>query len=229
MQPTAHILLVDDEPELTTPLHRVLTHQGYGVSIANDGNQGWQMAQQGIYHLLILDWILPHVTGLDICRQLRDQGDRTPILLLTARDTLDDRVTGLDSGADDYLVKPFELQELLARVRALLRRQAPMSSERLTYRDLTLDEQNCLLYRSDTVISLSDKECQLLAYFLRHPRQLLTHRQICDHVWANSPEPPTSNALSAQIRLLRRKIDTHPHRSLIHTVYGRGYRFGGED
>lgn len=222
----AQILLVDDEPELTTPLERVLTHQGYGVAVANEGNQGWLMARHQTYDLLILDWVLPHLSGVDICRQLRAQGDPTPVLLLTARDTLLDRVTGLDGGADDYLVKPFELQELLARVRALLRRVSPTLNQRLTYGDLTLDEQNCLVYRSGTAISLSEKEYQLLAYFLSHPQQLLTHAQICEYLWGN--EPPASNALSAQIRLLRRKIDSSPDRSLIHTIYGKGYRFGGE-
>ncbi len=221
----AQILLVDDEEELTAPLHRVLQQQGYTVAIANTGAEAWQMAQQGGYHLLILDWILPQMSGLEICRGLRAMGDRTPVLLLTARDTLDDRVVGLDSGADDYLVKPFELRELLARVRALLRRSA--TPERLTYGDLQLDLQNRIAYRAGRAIPLSEKECQLLAYFLRFPQQLLTHEQISQYLWADSPAPPTSNALTAQIKLLRKKIDSDSSKpSLINTVYGKGYRLG---
>ncbi len=221
----AQILLVDDEEELTAPLHRVLQQQGYTVAIANTGAGAWQMAQRGGYHLLILDWILPQMSGLEICRGLRAMGDRTPVLLLTARDTLDDRVVGLDSGADDYLVKPFELRELLARVRALLRRSA--TPERLTYGDLQLDLQNRIAYRAGQAIPLSEKECQLLAYFLRFPQQLLTHEQISQYLWADSPTPPTSNALTAQIKLLRKKIDGDSSKpSLINTVYGKGYRLG---
>jgi OmpR-family two-component system manganese-sensing response regulator len=219
------ILLVDDEPELTAPLARILGNHGYGVAVANEGDRGLAMAQQGSYHLLILDWILPLRSGLEICRALRQRGDRTPILLLTARDTLDDRVMGLDSGADDYLVKPFELRELLARVRALLRRYDG-TNDRLSYGDLQLDTASQVLYRQGQAISLSDKETQLLAYLMRSPHQLLTHEQITRHLWGDSTDPPLSNALVAQIRLLRKKIDGDSPRSLINTVYGKGYRFG---
>jgi len=222
------ILLVDDEEELTAPLHKVLSQEGYTVAIANSGAMAWQMAQTGGYSLLILDWILPQMSGIEICRGLRTRGDPTPVLLLTARDTLDDRVTGLDSGADDYLVKPFELRELLARVRALLRRGSPPNPpEKLAYGDLELDLKNQVAYRAGRAIPLSDKECQLLAYFLRFPNQLLTHEQISQYLWSDSPEVPTSNALTAQIKLLRKKIDSEDRRhSLINTVYGKGYRLG---
>lgn len=219
------ILLVDDELELTQPLAKALGNAGYRVTTANTGEQGKALAQQGKYHLLILDWILPQCSGIEICRSLRQQGDRTPILLLTAKDTLDDRVLGLDNGADDYLIKPFELRELLARVRALLRRYE-LPVERCTYGDLQLDISNQVLYRQGEAISLSDKETQLLAYFMQHPQQLLTHDQLTRYLWADSPEPPVSNALVAQIRLLRKKLDTDQTRSLITTVYGKGYRFG---
>ena len=145
------ILLVDDEIELTDPLSRLLSREGYAVDVATNGEMGAQMAAAGGYHLLILDWMLPGLSGLEICRQVRSRQDRTPVLFLTAKDTLDDRVDGLDAGADDYLVKPFELRELLARVRALGRRSANLESAnsppRLTFSDLELDQDNQLAYR----------------------------------------------------------------------------------
>lgn len=223
------ILLVDDEVELTDPLSRVLTREGYGVDVAYDGASGSQMALQGDYDLLILDWMLPQYTGLEICQQLRHKGDATPVLFLTAKDTLDDRVQGLDAGADDYLVKPFELRELLARVRALLRRKSALESatttQRLQVGDLELDYDNQLAYRRGRTIELSEKENQLLEYFMRHPGQLLTHAQIHQHLW-HEDEQPSSNVLAALIRLVRRKIEGKGESQLIHTVYGKGYRFG---
>jgi two-component system, OmpR family, manganese sensing response regulator len=235
-----HLLLVDDEVELTQPLQRLLTNQGYVVDVANSGDRGLALALEGEYDLLILDWMMPGRSGVEICRHLRQQGDSTPVLLLTAKDTLDDRVEGLDSGADDYLVKPFELRELLARVRALLRR-SPLTtptqtevdkSNRLKFADLELDLENQVAYRNGQTIPLSDKEHQLLEYFMRHPNQLLTHEQIHHHLWSGE-DAPASNALVAQIKLLRRKIDASVNlrgeanrKSLIDSVYGKGYRFG---
>ncbi|MGG6293290.1 two-component system response regulator RppA [Leptolyngbya sp. AN02str] len=223
------ILLVDDEAELTVPLSRVLAREGYGIDVAHDGDEGLNLAMQHSYDLLILDWMLPGYSGLEICRQIRQEGDRTPVLFLTAKDTIDDRVAGLDAGADDYLVKPFELRELLARVRALLRRPPTLEpatvSLRLRVDDLELDEENQLALRGDRSIELSEKETQLLGYFMRHPNQLLTHLQIYDTVWRDT-DKPSSNALAAQIRLLRRKIELDTTSPLIHTVYGKGYRFG---
>jgi OmpR-family two-component system manganese-sensing response regulator len=167
---------------------------------------------------------------------MRSRKDATPVLFLTAKDTLDDRVLGLDAGADDYLVKPFELRELLARVRALLRRSAtdaPASAtveahnrpHLLQVDDLELDCENQLAYRHGRTIELSEKETQLLEYFMRHAGQLLTHAQIHQHLW-NPEEQPSSNVLAALIRLLRRKIEASGETALIHTVYGKGYRFG---
>lgn len=225
------ILLVDDEAEMADPLSRLLTREGYEVDVAYDGDRGSQLAAQSHYDLLILDWMLPYRTGLEICQQLRSQGNNTPVLFLTAKDTLDDRVQGLDAGADDYLVKPFELRELLARVRALLRRPPTLEASptvapvRLRVNDLELDPQNQLAYRQGRTIELSEKESQLLAYFMRQPGQLLAHDQIYQHLWSEG-EKPTSNALAAQVRLLRRKIEAEGDPPLIHTVYGRGYRFG---
>lgn len=222
------ILLVDDEVELTDPLSRVLTREGYEVDVAYDGEEGSHLAAKESYDLLILDWMLPGKTGLEICQQLRCSGNTTPVLFLTAKDTVDDRVQGLDAGADDYLVKPFELRELLARVRALLRRSATditATSQRLQVADLELDCENRLAYRQGRMIELSEKESQLLEYFMRHTGQVLTHTQIHQHLWKDG-EQPSSNVLAALIRLLRRKIEAAGEMPLVHTVYGKGYRFG---
>jgi OmpR-family two-component system manganese-sensing response regulator len=215
--------------EMATPLSHLLTREGYKVDVAYDGDRGRELAQQNRYDLLIFDWMLPHRSGLEICQELRSQGNTTPVLFLTAKDTVDDRVQGLDAGADDYLVKPFELRELLARVRALLRRPASLEAPvgQLKVGDLELDSGNQLAYRAGREIELSEKEAQLLAYLMRYPGQLLTHDQIHQHLWGDS-EKPTSNALAAQIRLLRRKIETDGEAPLINTVYGKGYRLGSE-
>jgi OmpR-family two-component system manganese-sensing response regulator len=225
---TMHILLVDDEAELAEPLSRLLNREGYTVDVALTGDEGQTLASQGRYDLLILDWMLPEISGLEICRQMRARGDMTPVLFLTAKDTVDDRVAGLDAGADDYLVKPFELRELLARVRALLRRPPTLEtqpSDRLRYEDLELEEVNQLAHRQGQAIELSEKETQLLAYLLRHPNQVLSHQQLYAAVWGET-DKPSSNVLAAQMRLLRRKIEPKGTLSLIHTVYGKGYRLG---
>ncbi len=242
------ILLVDDEVELTHSLAEQLTREGYGVEVAYDGRQAWALLQQRgsrlldpspsppdpaqpaaktePFDLLILDWMLPGLSGLALCRQLRQKDPTTPILFLTAKDTLDDRVEGLDAGADDYLVKPFELRELLARVRALLRRAGSLEGiPRLQVADLELDRDNQVAYRQGQMIHLSQKEFRLLEYFMTHPGQLLTHEQIYERVWAGE-ERPSSNVLAAQVRLLRRRLRLPGAPELIHAVYGKGYRFG---
>jgi OmpR-family two-component system manganese-sensing response regulator len=222
------ILIVDDEMELTAPLSHVLTSEGYIVNTAEDGKSGSELAQRGNYDLLILDWMLPGKTGLEICQELRSQSQTTPVLFLTAKDTLDDRVQGLDAGADDYLVKPFELRELLARVRALLRRsglELYHSSKRLVVADLELDIENQVAYRQGRIIELSQKESRLLQYLMESPGKLLTHEQILQQLWQGD-EQPESNVIAALIRLLRRKIEVEPELLLIHTVYSKGYRFG---
>jgi two-component system, OmpR family, manganese sensing response regulator len=225
------ILLVDDEAALTEPLNRLLTREGYVVDVATDGRVGCNLAIAGNYDLLILDWMLPHLTGLQICQQLRTQGDLTPVLFLTAKDTLDDRVIGLDAGADDYLVKPFELRELLARVRALLRRvqaadaNLTTNQSKLQVDDLELEPDNQLAYIRGRSIELSEKETQLLAYLMENAGQVLTHEQIQSHLWGQST-PLSSNVLAALVRLLRRKIEVKGSPELIQTVYGKGYRLG---
>ncbi len=226
------ILLVDDEIEMAQPVAQILRREGYDVSMVHDGTVGQQMALKAGFDLLILDWMLPGVSGLEICRSLRQQGNQTPVLFLTAKDTLDDRVDGLDAGADDYLIKPFELRELLARVRALLRRPnpalpepTPVLPQSLKVQDLELNPTDRMAYRSGRAIELSEKETQLLAYLMQFPNQMLKHDRLSQHLWKPG-ETPASNALAAQIRLLRRKIESPGMPELIHTVYGQGYRFG---
>ncbi|WP_299413012.1 two-component system response regulator RppA [Acaryochloris sp. IP29b_bin.148] len=235
----SQILLVDDEVELTDALGRLLKREGYTVDVANDGEAALLAVQQKIkqgqlYNLLILDWMLPKLSGIEVCQELRSQSQLTPVLFLTAKDTLDDRVQGLDAGADDYLVKPFELRELLARVRALLRRSeqfaqsSPESlSQRLQVEGLELDLESQIAYCQGQAITLSEKESQLLTYLMQHPHQLLTHDQIYQHLWP-SGDQPNSNVLAAQIRLLRRKISAKNASPLIHTIYGKGYWFGSK-
>ena len=240
------LLLVDDETDLTEPLALALSREGYQVDVAVDGEIALDKltlarTQQSHYQLVILDWMLPRCSGVEVCRQLRSQSDPTPVLFLTAKDTLDDRVQGLDVGADDYLVKPFELRELLARVRALLRRQdqlqqqlevtqtaePSLSHERIVAEGLELELDNQMAYRNGRAIALSDKECRLLAYLMQQPQTILSHEQIYEHLWPQG-DKPGSNVLAAQMRLLRRKIETDQEPSLIHTIYGKGYRFGAE-
>jgi OmpR-family two-component system manganese-sensing response regulator len=221
--PVERILLLEDETELAEPLGRVLHQEGYWVDLAHDGTTAhtyWQT--QRPYSLLILDWMVPPPTGLELCTLLRQAGDDTPVLFLTARDTLDDRVCGLDAGADDYLVKPFELRELLARVRALLRRRQSTPSTVLCWQDLRLDLDNRLAYRGQQCVSLSEKEMTLLALFLQHPTELLTHEFIAKQLWPGQ-RVVNRNLLAAQIRLLRRKIEHPGEPSLIQTIYGQGY------
>ena len=216
------ILLVDDEPALTEPLSRLLTREGYTVDVATDGLVGSNLTIESKYDLLILDWMLPQLTGLQICQQLRDRGDLTPVLFLTAKDTLDDLTIGLDAGADDYLVKPFELRELLARIRALLRRvpssDPPPTRSRLQVAELELDLDNQLAYVRGRSIELSEKETQLLGYLMQHAGQVLPHSQIQAYLW-DRQTPPSSNVLAALVRLLRRKIEVEGS-PLIQTVYG---------
>lgn len=226
---------MDDEIELTKPLSRILRQEGYDVDVAIDGWIGQQLATTQPYDLYILDWILPIVTGIEICQGLRNAGNTKPVLFLTAQDTLDDRVLGLDAGADDYLVKPFELRELLARIRALLRRGrsdeveslakfSHFGSPKLQVGQLILDPDSQLAYWSDQTIELSEKEAQLLAYLMQNAGKLVTHQQINEHLWGNNPHTPNSNVLAALMRLLRRKLTLPGQLELIYTVYGKGYQ-----
>ncbi|WP_287130362.1 two-component system response regulator RppA [Candidatus Cyanaurora vandensis] len=221
-----HLLLVEDEVELALPLKLALAREGHGVDLAQDGEEALARLTEQNYDLLILDWMLPGVSGLEVCQRLRKDHRLLPILILTARDGVDDRVQGLDAGADDYLVKPFELKELLARVRALARRsQEAPTQERLTYNDLTLDLTGKLAFRRGVPIELSAKEFQLLTYFLQHQGRVMSHEEIYQYLWQGETAP-NSNVVAAQVKLLRRKVDRDFESPLIHTVYGLGYRFG---
>jgi two-component system, OmpR family, manganese sensing response regulator len=222
------ILLVDDEIELTNPLGRLLRQEGYHVDVAADGLTGQRLSLSNPYDLYILDWVLPAKNGIEICRDLRATGNSKPVLFLTAQDTLDDRVLGLDAGADDYLVKPFELRELLARIRALLRRgqSNEVTALRLQVGELTLDIHGQTAYLQGKNIELSEKETQLLAYLMQNAGQVVGHGQIHEYLWGGSNETPSSNVLAALMRLLRRKLALPGQPELIHTVYGKGYRLG---
>jgi DNA-binding response OmpR family regulator len=216
------ILLVEDDPRVARTVERALIEAGHHVDVAHDGAAGLVRAESGTYALLVLDVLLPEMNGLAVARALRRQRVPTPILLLTARDAVADRVRGLDAGADDYLVKPFALDELLARVRAFQRRGREGDDEVLRLGDLTLDVRHHEVCRDGRAIELTAKEFDLLAYLLRNAGRVLTRRQIEDHVWGYDAEP-TSNVVEIYIHYLRDKVDRGFPRPLIRTVRGVGY------
>jgi two-component system response regulator MprA len=216
------VLVVDDEPAVRTALERALRLEAYEVELAADGREALDRLADGTPpDAVVLDVAMPHVDGLEVCRRLRDAGDRTPVLMLTARDAIDDRVAGLDAGADDYLVKPFALRELLARLRALLRRvESP--TQRLRFADLALDPDSRDVWRGERRIELTRTEYGLLELFLAHPRQVLTRSQIFEQVWGYD-FGATSNALGVYVGYLRRKTESGGEPRLLHTVRGVGY------
>jgi DNA-binding response OmpR family regulator len=215
--------VVEDNPRLLAGLRSSLQEAGYAVDVANDGSSGEEFALSAAYDVIVLDVMLPRKDGLQVCRDLRRAGMRTPILLLTARDAVLDRVRGLDSGADDYLVKPFELQELLARLRALLRREAAAKGGELRVADLVADPATHLVQRAGQPIVLTAREYSLLEYFMRHPDHLIARDQVEEHVWSYDYEGG-SNVVDVYIRRLRRKIDEPFPVKLFETVRGAGYR-----
>jgi two-component system response regulator MprA len=215
------ILVVDDEPAVRTSLERALSLDGYDVDLAADGAAALDRLAAAPPDAVILDVSMPRVDGLEVCRRMRQAGDRTPVLMLTARDAIDDRVAGLDAGADDYLVKPFALRELLARLRALLRR-IDTPSQRSRYADLELDPGSRDVWRGERRIELTRTEYALLELFLEHPRQVLTRSQIFERVWGYD-FGATSNALGVYVGYLRRKTEAGGERRLLHTVRGIGY------
>jgi two-component system, OmpR family, response regulator MprA len=220
----ARVLVVDDEPAVRRALERALHLEHHDVSLAEDGEQALDLLASQPADAVILDVMMPKLDGLEVCRRLRKSGDRTPVLMLTARDAIDDRVEGLDVGADDYLVKPFALRELQARLRALLRRSSDGATEgeTLTYGDLVLDPIAHEVHRGDRLIELSRTEFLLLELFLRHPRQVLTRTTIFENVWGYD-FGPTSNALGVYMGYLRRKTEAGGEPRLLHTVRGVGY------
>ena len=219
---TAHILVVEDEVKLAQFIEMELKYEGYQVSVANDGLAGLSAARESQPDLILLDWMLPGISGTEICRRLRETGDQVPVILLTAKDEISDRVAGLDAGADDYLVKPFSIEELLARLRAHLRRNQEADPQLLQFSDLRLNRSTREVYRGDRSIELTAKEFDLLDYLLSHPRQVLTRDQILETVWGYD-FMGDSNIIEVYIRYLRLKLEAAQEKRLIQTVRGVGY------
>lgn len=217
------LLLIEDDYRLSQSLKTSLVETGYAVDVAYDGIEGEAFASAMTYDVIILDIMLPKKDGIAVCRTLRQRDVQVPILLLTARDAVEDRVQGLDSGADDYLVKPFALYELLARLRALLRRTSSQKRSVLSLGDLTLDPATRQVERGGEPIRVNAKEFALLEYFMRHPNQVLTREMIENHIW-NYDFISNSNVVDVYIRRLRRRIDDPFPIKLLETVYGVGYR-----
>jgi two-component system response regulator MprA len=215
------ILIIEDDEAIVKLLRKALVYEGYQVDSAMDGETGLVLARDHHPDLVVLDWMLPGLDGLEVCQRLRTGGG-IPILMVTAKDSLSDRIQGLDAGADDYVVKPFELDELLARVRALLRRTQPERTPTLTFADLTLDTSTRLAIRRGRTISLTAKQYDLLELFLRHPRQVLTREMIYDRVWGYD-FGGESNVLDVYIRYLRQRLELAGEPRLLHTVRGVGY------
>ena len=223
------LLLVEDERKISAYVKRGLEEQGYAVDAAYTGLEALDWASTIPFDLIVLDILLPEMDGLSVCRNLRKQGSRVPILMLTARDSIDDRVAGLDAGADDYLIKPFAIKELLARLRALSRRSNDTSRETLLQlADLTLDTLTQRVKRGGKLISLASKEFAVLECLMREPERVLSRTQIAEHVW-NYDIFNQSNVVDVYIRNLRRKIDDPFEMKLIHTIRGSGYRISAEN
>lgn len=223
------VLLVEDEPDLGKAIERTLKQEKYIVDWALDGSEAWEYLDSHWtqYNLAIFDWLLPGLSGLELLRRLRAKHNALPVLMLTAKDRMEDKVAGLDAGADDYLVKPFGMAELLARLRALQRRSPQIQPQQLQIGNLVLDCGNrtaCHLERGkNQIISLTNKEFQLLEYFMKHPNQIVTTDQIRNQLWEASADT-FSNVVAAQVRLLRRKLESVGCANLIETVHGVGYR-----
>jgi two-component system, OmpR family, response regulator MprA len=222
---THKLLVVDDDPALSRTLRRALGMEGYDVDTAPDGAEALQRLAATHYDAVVLDVSMPRVDGLAVCRSMRSRRDMTPVLMLTARDAVGDRVSGLDAGADDYLVKPFALDELNARVRALLRRANGDDHERLGYLDLTLDLASARAHRGDRLLELTRTEHRLLELLLRNPEQVLPREMIYERVWGHDISA-TSNSLDVYVGYLRRKTEDGGEPRLIHTVRGVGFRLG---
>ena len=218
------ILLVEDDERIADPLYEDLTDQHYAVDIACDGQRAWDLLDVFNYDLILLDVMLPKVDGLSLCRQLRSKGCQTPILMLTARDTVPDKVMGLDAGADDYLIKPFDLEELSARVRSLLRRGGKSTSPTLEWGALCLDPSTCEVTYGEQLLSLTPKEYTLLELFLRSGRRIFSSSHILEHLWSFEV-PPTEETVRSHISGLRKKLKAAGAASdFIETVHGLGYR-----
>lgn len=222
------ILLVEDDPAQLEPLQAALTQVGHIVDAVEDGETALWLIEEKDYNLLILDWMLPKVSGIDICRRFRSLGNTTPVLMLTAKDTTADKVNGLDAGADDYIVKPVDVIELLARVRALSRRSPMWQEDLLTLADLHLNLTTLNLERGSNKIQLSVREFQLMEYLMRHPQQVLSRDRIEQALWSWGSEPE-SNAVTTLVRRLRQRLEAVGAKDWLETVYGMGYRLSACD
>ncbi len=221
------VLVVEDEQNVANFLKKGLEEEFYTVDLAEDGTTGYSMATSKEYDCIVLDVMLPELSGLEICKKLRAAGLKTPILMLTALDSVGSKVEGLESGADDYLTKPFAFSELLARIRALLRR-APDSLSELTLNDLRMDLLSRRVFRGDQEILLTQKGFAILEYFLRNKGRVLSRTQIIENIWGYNFDPNT-NVVDVHIKFLREKIDKGFEKKLIHTVRGAGYVLKAED
>lgn len=219
------VLVIEDNPKMASAVQSGLREHGMAVDAVNTGYEGEEMAASGVYDVVVLDLMLPDRDGVDVCRALRRRGIRCKILMLTSLSSVEDKVSGLDSGADDYLTKPFRFEELLARLRALFRRGEASEARHLRCEDLELDLYTRVAKRADQAVELSNREFALLEYFMRNPGRVLSRAQIGEKVWDMNFEV-TSNVVDVQVSALRRKIDRGFERELIHTIKGSGYRFG---
>ncbi len=227
------VLLVEDEPDLGQAIKRTLTQEAYVVDWVQSGDEALAYLEHdlALYTVGVFDWMLPGLSGIALCEWLRDHHHPLPVLILTAKDQIEDRITGLDAGADDYLVKPFSMAELLARLRALRRRQPEIRPSKLQVGPLMLDCDRRVAFLTSEAphqaIELTQKEFQLLQYLMEHPNQILTRDQVLNQLWEIGAEP-NSNVVAAQMRLLRRKLAKYNCDHLIETVYGMGYRFNAQ-
>ncbi|BAQ62372.1 two-component response regulator [Geminocystis sp. NIES-3708] len=229
------ILLIEDEEDLGIAIKRLLLQQNYVIDWVTSGQEGLYLLENPniTYNIGIFDWLLPELSGIELLKIIRRQKNSLPVLMLTAKDTMIDKITGLDAGADDYLIKPFEMLELFARIRALLRRNQEIKPQQLKVQNLILDYQiNTIKIELKSgkieIISLTNKEFHLLEFFMRHPQQILTRSQLLDQLWEIGSDT-ISNVVAAQIRLLRKKLNQYGYGDLIETVYGLGYRLKLDD
>jgi two-component system copper resistance phosphate regulon response regulator CusR len=220
-----HLLVIEDEDPIADFLVRGLREEGYAVERASTGEEGWHHLKTGTWDIVLLDWWLPGSDGLSLLKRYRQAGHTTPVLFLTARDAISDRVSGLDGGADDYLCKPFSFEELLARVRVLIRRQQHSTNTELTVDDITVNLATHRVERANQRLELTAKEYALLVFFMRHPGEVLTRTRIYEQVWDERYDG-LSNTLEVHVMELRRKLEAHGSR-LIHTLRNQGYRFAG--